>query len=219
MNNRIAPLVQRPSWVALQAHQKKIAPLHLRKLFADDAGRGQCFSLEAAGVYLDYSKNRITEDTMSLLVQLAEHIDAMFRGGHINVSENRAALHVALRTPKGESIFVGGRNVMPQVHAVLEVATALCKALLGPAVPNSSIVALAINATRALSRHDRVPPRGYGARLHGRHRVETSPVRASDSASLEITVLRRSNVCRTLCRRRFCHGIRRSRHTRSPGAA
>jgi glucose-6-phosphate isomerase len=126
MTTPIPPLVQRPAWTALQAHRKTIAPIHLRKLFADDPKRGNRLTLEASGIYLDYSKNRITDETMALLVQLAEQsglrerIDAMFRGEHINVSENRAVLHVALRAPRGTSVVVDGANVVPQVHAVLD---------------------------------------------------------------------------------------------------
>ncbi len=106
MNAAIAPLAQRPAWAALLAHQKAIAPLHLRKLFLDDPARGERLALAAADVYLDYSKNRITDETVKLLVQLAEQsglrerIDAMFRGEKINVSERRAVLHVALRAPR-----------------------------------------------------------------------------------------------------------------------
>jgi glucose-6-phosphate isomerase len=121
-----APLIDRPAWKALAAHQPHVAPLHLRKLFADDPGRGERLTLEAEGLYLDYSKNRVTGETMRLLVQLAEqsglreHIDAMFRGEKINVTEERAVLHVALRAPKGASIVVDGENVVPQVHEVLD---------------------------------------------------------------------------------------------------
>lgn len=126
MTSRPLPLVERPAWAALQAHHEHVAPLHLRKLFADDPERGERLTLEAAGIYLDYSKNRVTNETVSLLVQLAdesglrERIDAMFRGEHINVSENRAVLHTALRAPKGTSVRVDGENVVPQVHAVLD---------------------------------------------------------------------------------------------------
>jgi glucose-6-phosphate isomerase len=126
MNSSIARLTERPAWVALQAHQKAIAPIHLRKLFADDPARGERLALAAVGVYLDYSKNRITEETVKLLVQLAEQsglrerIDAMFRGEKINVSEQRAVLHVALRAPRNTSIVADGENVVPQVHAVLD---------------------------------------------------------------------------------------------------
>ena len=126
MTENTPRLDQRPAWSALKAHHETIAPLHLRKLFADDPKRGERLTLEAAGIYLDYSKNRITDKTLELLVQLAEQsglrarIDAMFRGEHINVSENRAVLHVALRAPKGSSIVVDGENVVPQVHAVLD---------------------------------------------------------------------------------------------------
>ena len=119
------PLTQRPAWQALELHHEKIRGLHLRTLFAEDAGRGERMTAEAAGLYLDYSKNRITDETLKLLLQLAEssglraRIDAMFRGDKINITENRAVLHVALRAPKGASIVVDGENVVPQVHAVL----------------------------------------------------------------------------------------------------
>jgi len=126
MSSPTPPLAERPAWSALRAHHETIAPLHLRKLFADDPKRGERLALEAAGVYLDYSKNRITDATVALLVELAEQsglrerIDAMFRGEHINVSERRAVLHVALRAPRGASMVVDGENVVPQVHAVLD---------------------------------------------------------------------------------------------------
>ena len=113
-------------WTALDAHYKDVRSLHLRDLFAKDPKRGQTFTAEGAGVYLDYSKNRITQETLALLLRLAEacglreKIDAMFRGEKINVSENRAVLHIALRAPKGSSILVDGKNVVPDVHAVLE---------------------------------------------------------------------------------------------------
>jgi glucose-6-phosphate isomerase len=119
-------LTQRPIWNALEAHYQAVRNLHLRQLFADDPKRGQRFTLEAAGMYLDYSKNRITDETLNLLVRLANEcglparIEAMFRGEKINVTEKRAVLHVALRAPKGESILVDGKNVVPEVHAVLE---------------------------------------------------------------------------------------------------
>ena len=114
------------AWLALQNHHKKIGATHLRDLFAQDSARGQTLALDAAGVYLDYSKNRITEETVGLLVNLAkacglrERIDAMFAGEKINVSENRAVLHVALRAPKGETIVTDGQDVVPGVHAVLD---------------------------------------------------------------------------------------------------
>jgi glucose-6-phosphate isomerase len=122
----IAPLTTRAAWKALEAHYSKIRHLHLRTLFTDDATRGERMAVEAAGLYLDYSKNRITDETLRLLLQLAEEsglrarIDAMFRGDKINVTEQRAVLHVALRAPKGHSILVDGEDVVPQVHAVLE---------------------------------------------------------------------------------------------------
>jgi glucose-6-phosphate isomerase len=130
MKSTIKPLTQRPAWKALAAHHKQIQKLPLRKLFAEDAKRGQRFTAEAAGLFLDYSKNCVTEKTLKLLLQLAkesslrEKIDAMFRGEKINVTENRAVLHVALRAPKGETILVDGKNVVPEVHAVLDKMTA-----------------------------------------------------------------------------------------------
>jgi glucose-6-phosphate isomerase len=119
-------LTQRPSWKALAAHYRQIKHLNLRKLFADDPKRGARLAAEAAGVYLDYSKNRINDQTIKLLMQLAkesglrEKIDAMFSGEKINTTENRAVLHVALRAPKGETMLVDGKNVVPEVHAVLD---------------------------------------------------------------------------------------------------
>ena len=113
-------------WQALEDHHETMRDLHLRNLFADDPTRGERMTAEAAGVYLDYSKNRINDETLKLLIELAEQsglrarIDAMFRGEKINVTENRAVLHVALRAPKGASILVDGKNVVPEVHAVLD---------------------------------------------------------------------------------------------------
>ncbi len=119
------PLRERKAWQALQRHYDEIAGRHLRDLFAEDPGRGERLTAEAAGIYLDYSKNRVTDESMRLLVELAEESgvperrDAMFRGEHINVSEDRAALHVALRMPAGESLIVDGVDVVAQVHEVL----------------------------------------------------------------------------------------------------
>jgi glucose-6-phosphate isomerase len=130
MKVTIKPLTQRPAWKALAAHHKQIKKLPLRKLFADDAKRGETFTAEAAGLFLDFSKNCITDQTLKLLLQLAgecglrEKIDAMFSGAKINVTENRAVLHVALRAPKGETILMDGKNVVPEVHAVLDKMTA-----------------------------------------------------------------------------------------------
>jgi len=126
MTAGIEPLTELSAWKALKAHYDGIRDLHLRKLFADDPRRGEQMTAEAAGIYLDYSKNRITAETLRLLVDLAEavglraRIDAMFRGEKINVSEQRAVLHVALRAPRGASILVDGENVVPGVHAVLD---------------------------------------------------------------------------------------------------
>ena len=132
MKTEQQPLTTLPSWIALETHFETIRNLHLRKLFADDPLRGERLTVDAVGIYLDYSKNRITDDTVKLLLQLAEEsglksrMDAMFRGEKINVTEKRAVLHVALRAPKGESIIVDGQNVVPKVHAVLDKMAAFC---------------------------------------------------------------------------------------------
>jgi glucose-6-phosphate isomerase len=126
MTAQVAPLTERKAWKALEAHHQNVRELHLRKLFADDPKRGERMTAEAVGLFLDYSKNRVTDETLKLLLQLAEEcglrarIDAMFRGEEINVTEKRAVLHVALRAPMGASITVDGENVVPQVHAVLD---------------------------------------------------------------------------------------------------
>ena len=123
MNQR---LTEASSWHALQAHYEKIKDIHLRQLFADDPSRGERLAAEAAGLYLDYSKNRVTDETVRLLVQLAkergvaDRRDAMFRGEKINITEGRAVLHVALRAPRGTQIKVDGVDVVPEVHAVLD---------------------------------------------------------------------------------------------------
>ena len=131
MTARIQPnmkhtAVKRQAWKALESHYKKVSTLDLRQLFAEDPTRGDRMAVEAVGLYLDYSKNRVTDETLKLLLQLAEdsglpaRIDAMFRGEKINVTEKRAVLHVALRAPKGASIVVDGEDVVPKVHAVLD---------------------------------------------------------------------------------------------------
>jgi glucose-6-phosphate isomerase len=122
----IVPLKSQPAWKALEDHHAKVRDLHLRQLFATDPQRGETFSLEALGLYFDYSKHRITTETTKLLIELAEqaglreHIDAMFRGDKINFTEQRSVLHVALRAPKHEKLFSDGVDVVPEVHAVLE---------------------------------------------------------------------------------------------------
>jgi len=129
----VQPLTKRKAWVALKAHYKKMQTAELKKLFASDAKRGERFVLDAAGIYLDYSKNLVTDQTIKLLLQLAresqveQRRDAMFRGEKINITENRAVLHVALRAPKDESIEVDGKNVVPEVHAVLDKMAAFSK--------------------------------------------------------------------------------------------
>jgi glucose-6-phosphate isomerase len=126
MTAKTAPLTGRPAWKALQDHYQEISNVHMRTLFSQDPHRGERFAVEAAGLYLDYSKHRITDETMRLLIRLAEEaglrtrIDAMFAGEKINVTEQRAVLHVALRAPRGESIVVDGKNVVPGVHEVLD---------------------------------------------------------------------------------------------------
>ena len=122
----IKPLTSRKTWKALESHRRRTKELHLRKLFAADPRRGVRMTAEAAGLFLDYSKNRVTNETLKLLFKLAEEsvlraaIDAMFRGEKINLTENRAVLHVALRAPKEASIMLDGKNVVPEVHAVLD---------------------------------------------------------------------------------------------------
>ena len=117
------------AWEALKSHYPKVRELHLRELFAGDPKRGEHMTMEAVGIYFDYSKHRITDETLKLLLQLAEEVElrvrmeSMFRGDKINVTEKRAVLHVALRAPKGESIILEGEDIVPQVHAVLEKMT------------------------------------------------------------------------------------------------
>src|SRR5271167_2433900 len=122
----MAALTELPAWKALGEHYKKIEPIHLKELFDKDPKRAEKFVVEASGIFLDYSKNRITEETVKLLIQLAEESgvaarrDAMFSGEKINITEKRAVLHVALRAPKGEKIVVDGEDVVPAVHKVLD---------------------------------------------------------------------------------------------------
>jgi glucose-6-phosphate isomerase len=128
----MTPLTDRPAWHALQAHYEQMRDVHLRQLFANDPERGERLTAEGCDIYLDYSKNRITDETLKLLLRLAEESDvrgritAMFRGDKINVTEQRAVLHVALRAPRGESIVVDGENVVPAVHAVLDKMADFC---------------------------------------------------------------------------------------------
>ena len=120
------PARRQTAWSELASHYKTVSKLHLQQLFADDPKRGERLAVEAVGLYLDYSKNRVTDETLRLLLQLAEEsglrarIDAMFRGDKINITEKRAVLHVALRAPRDASIVVDGENVVPKVHAVID---------------------------------------------------------------------------------------------------
>jgi len=126
MSSPTTPLTERPAWKALRAHHAQLRGAHLRELFAADPSRGERLAFEAAGIYFDYSKHRVTDDTLKLLLALADQSglaarrEAMFRGEKINVTEKRAVLHVALRTPAGQSIVVDGEDVVPRVHAVLD---------------------------------------------------------------------------------------------------
>ena len=128
-------LTQSPAWKALASHHAEVAGLHLRELFAADPKRGEKLTAEACGIFLDYSKNRVTQETLGLLVRLAEErglrgrIDAMFRGDKINTTENRAVLHTALRAPRGEKIMVDGEDVVPAVHDVLDKMAAFADRL------------------------------------------------------------------------------------------
>ncbi|QVL29877.1 glucose-6-phosphate isomerase [Telmatocola sphagniphila] len=132
-----SPLTSLPAWRALESHFAKVQKVHLRDLFAQDAQRGTRLVLDCLGIYFDYSKNRITDETLKLLFQLAreshlrERIDGMFAGEKINITENRAVLHIALRTPRGKSIIVDGEDVVPQVHAVLDKMSVFAEKIRG----------------------------------------------------------------------------------------
>src|ERR1700679_1383237 len=151
---------KRAAWSALTSHYKAASKLHLRQLFADDPTRGERLAVGAVGVYLDYSKNRVTDETLQLLLQLAEEsglrarIDAMFHGEKINITEKRAVLHIALRAPRDEAIVVDGENVVPKVHAVLDrmadfsnrVRSGEWKGYTGKRIGNGTNVALGVSA-------------------------------------------------------------------------
>jgi glucose-6-phosphate isomerase len=139
MSTTSGPLTEQPAWKALEAHCRAVRDVHLRDLFTGDPGRGERMAIDAVGLYLDFSKNRITDETVKLLVRLAQacglrsRIDAMFRGDKINVTENRAVLHTALRAPRSANITVDGENVVPKVHAVLDRMAAFAERVRGGA--------------------------------------------------------------------------------------
>jgi glucose-6-phosphate isomerase len=176
MSDRPAPLASRPAWIALQQHAETIRPQQLRDLFKTDPARGTRFSAEACGLFLDYSKNRITDETLKLLIQLAKesglraHCEAMFTGQKINTTENRAVLHVALRAPKSESIVVDGEDVIPEVHAVLDKMSAFADKIRSGAwlgytdKPIKNIVNIGIGGS------DLGPVMAYEALKHYTHR-------------------------------------------------
>jgi glucose-6-phosphate isomerase len=129
---KVKPLTSLAAWKQLKSHAKEMAGVHLRELFAGDPQRGERMTAEGAGLFLDYSKNRIKDETLRILLALAEesklreHTEAMFSGEKINITEKRAVLHVALRAPKGQSIIVDGEDVVPKVHQVLDRMAAFC---------------------------------------------------------------------------------------------
>jgi glucose-6-phosphate isomerase len=135
MTTSLTPLKQLPAWQALETHAASLSSVHLRQLFADDPTRGERLNAEAAGIFLDFSKHRITDETLGLFWQLAEQSglaerrDAMFRGDKINITENRAVLHTALRAPKSASILVDGKDVVPEVHEVLDKMSAFADSI------------------------------------------------------------------------------------------
>jgi len=176
MTDRIAPLASRPAWKALQQHAETIRPQQLRDLFKSDPARGTRFTAEACGLFLDYSKNRITDETLGLLIDLAkqsglkQHTEAMFTGEKINTTENRAVLHVALRAPASESIKVDGKDVVPEVHKVLDKMSAFADKIRSGAwlgftdKPIKNIVNIGIGGS------DLGPVMAYEALRHYTHR-------------------------------------------------
>ena len=142
----LIPLRERAAYRALESHHRAVGDAHLRDLFAADPTRGTRLTAEAAGLFLDYSKHRVTDETMALLLQLAtesglaDHIEAMFRGDHINVTEDRAVLHTALRLPRDATLVVDGQDVVEEVHLVLDRMAAFSDQIRsgrGPATPAS----------------------------------------------------------------------------------
>jgi len=176
MTTPVKDLTQLPAWKALEAHAAEVGKTHLRDLFAADPKRGERLTVEAAGIFLDYSKHRVTDETLKLFGELIEqagvaaHRDAMFRGEKINITEGRAVLHVALRAPKSESIFVDGVDVVPEVHAVLDKMAAFAEQIRSGAwlgyteKPIKNIVNIGIGGS------DLGPVMAYEALRHYSHR-------------------------------------------------
>src|ERR1700678_3366470 len=168
-----------PAWKALEAHYSSVRELHLRQLFAEDPKRGERLALEDVGLYLDYSKNRVTDETLKLLWQLAEEcglrsrIEAMFGGEKINITENRAVLHVALRAPSGTSIVVDGENVVPQVHAVLDKMSAFADPVRGGDWKGHTRKRIRNVITIGIGGSDLGPVMAYEALKHTSHRSMT----------------------------------------------
>ena len=176
MTDRIVPLTSRPAWIALKQHAETLRPQQLRDLFKSDPARGTRFTAQACGLFLDYSKNRITDETLKLLIQLAkesglrQHCEAMFTGQKINTTEDRAVLHVALRAPTSESIFVDGEDAVPEVHKVLDKMSAFADKIRSGAwlgytsKPIKNIVNIGIGGS------DLGPVMAYEALRHYSHR-------------------------------------------------
>jgi hypothetical protein len=204
-----------PAWKALEAHHRDVRAVDLRELFARDPGRGERMAAEAAGVYLDYSKNRVTGDTLALLVRLAvesglrARIDAMFGGEKINVSEQRAVLHVALRAPRGASILVDGKNVVPDVHSVLDRMTDFAHRVRGGSWKGATGSGSATSSTSASA--VRIWGRSWPTKRSG-----TTATAASRSASSRTSTARTSPKRSAISsRRRRCSSSRPRRSRRS----
>ena len=212
----LSPAAERPAWRALAAHHAAVSKRHLRELFAADPKRAERFSLDACGIHFDYSKNRVTDETLQLLVRLADESDCATgstrcsAATRINVSENRAVLHVALRAPKGASIVVDGENVVPQVHAVLDKMSAFSRTRAQRRVERPHRQA---HPQRRQHRHRRIRPRpGDGVRSAAR----LQPARPDVPFRLQRRRHRFRRRRRAISiRRKRCSSCRRKRSPRS----